>query len=277
LPVVNSSGTGIRIIDDDSDTLKVHVSFKSNLVDAKAPATFYLIGQSRGVGCFGAQLVLKATETTVMVPKSLFPTGIARFTLLSADGIPLNERIYFINQQDKLQINITEDKNSYAPHDSIGLKIQVTDNTGKPVRGAFSMAVTDDSQVKADSTASNIENSLLLTSDLKGNVEAPGYYFEESRPGLAAELDNLMLTQGWVGYDWKQAAEPQIKPVFVSEKEFVVQGTVTNVLNKPLSNCQVILLSKKPSFVADTTTDKVGRFTFKRIMPADTAVFIVQA
>ncbi len=277
LPVVNLSGTGLRITDYNTDTLKVHVTVTSNLFSSGAPAIYYLVAQSRGVGCFGAQLVLKNTVSTISVPKSLFPTGIARFTLLSADRLPLNERIYYINQNDNLEVNITADKNVYVPHDSIALKIKVTDKTGKPVKGAFSMAVTDGDQVKLDSTAGNIENNLLLTSDLKGNVEEPGYYFENNSPELKTELDNLLLTQGWIGYDWKQVTGPETKPVYTPEREFIVRGTVTNVFNKPLAKTEVILLSKKPSSVSDTVTNKDGIFTFKGLLPVDTAIFIIQA
>ncbi len=129
------------------------------------------------------------------MPKSLFPTGIARFTLLNAANLPLNERISYINHRDNLRLSVMADENIYAPHDSIALKIGVTDKTGNPVRGSFSMAVTDDSQVEVDSTGSNIVNDLLLTSDLKGTVEEPGHYFENDSPQLVAELDKfLMLT-----------------------------------------------------------------------------------
>jgi hypothetical protein len=59
----------------------------------------------------------------------------------------------------------------------VGLTIKVTDKEGKPVQGTFSLAVTDNSQVKPDSLSNNILNNLLFTSDLKGTIEEPGWYF----------------------------------------------------------------------------------------------------
>ena len=263
LPVVNLSGTGLRITDYNADTLKVRVTVTSNLFGSGAPAVYYLVAQSRGVGCFGAQLMLKNTASTISVPKSLFPTGVARFTLLSADGLPLNERICYINQKDNLEVNITADKTVYVPHDSIALKIQVTDKTGKPVKVDFSMAVTDDDQVKLVCTAGNIENNLLLTSDLKGNVEEPGYYFENNSPELKIELDNLLLTQGWIDYDWKQVMGPETKPVYKPENEFTVHGTVTNAFNKPLAKTEVILLSKSLLLLAIQLQTRKGDLLLK--------------
>ncbi|HEY5327597.1 MAG TPA: hypothetical protein VIJ27_11405, partial [Mucilaginibacter sp.] len=179
------------------DSVLVCVSLSPDLLMNGPPPAYYVIGQSRGVVCYAAKLTMKRHALSIWVPKSLFPTGIAHFTLLTAGYIPLNERICFINHHDNLQVNVMPDKNYYSPHDSIALKIKVTDKTNHPVQGNFSMAVVDDNQVSSDLPGVNITNELLLTSDLKGTVEEPGYYFENKDPGRSAQLDNLMLTQGW--------------------------------------------------------------------------------
>lgn len=70
---------------------------------------------------------------------------------------------------------------------------------------------------------------------------------------------------------------PPGKPSYASEPEYTVQGKVTNVFNKPVAHTELILLSKKPAFVADTLTDKNGRFIFKGFLPEDTASFVIQA
>ncbi|MEO6852015.1 MAG: hypothetical protein ABI203_05125, partial [Mucilaginibacter sp.] len=276
LPTVSASGTAIRVDNNAAgDSLRVRINIPPDLLTRGAK--YNLVGQSRGVVYYGAQLMLKKSPLTLMVPKSLFPTGIARFTLLTNKNEPLNERICFIDHHDNMQISMTASKKSYAPHDSIAVQIQVADSAGKPVRGNFSMAVTDDNQVKQDSTVGNIVSDMLLTSDLKGTVEGPAYYFENNSAERAGELDNLMLTQGWIGYEWKQIANPTIKPVYRAENGFTIQGTVTNVFNKPVAHTGVILMSKKPSFVIDTLTDTNGRFSFGGFMPLDTASFVVQA
>ena len=173
LPAVLPSGTGLSIRNILGDSLQVNVSFTPDLVKT----SYYLIGQSRGVVCYAASLSNKDPKTILILAKSLFPTGIAHFTLLNTANQPLNERICFINHHDNLQLNISANKITYAPHDSIALAIKVTDATGRPLQGSFSLAVTDDAQVKTDSLESTIVNNLLMTSDLKGTVEEPGYYF----------------------------------------------------------------------------------------------------
>jgi len=209
------------------------------------------------------------------VARSLFPTGIARFTLINSTQQPVNERIVFINHKDGFHFNIRPNKSSYATRDSIALSINVTDKDGKPVQGYFSMAVTDNNQVKTDSLGNNILTNLLLTSDLKGDIEDPYYYFTGNKE---AELDNLMLTQGWVGYDWKDILTPEDKPIaYQPEKEFIVSGTVTNAFGSAMERSQVNLIGRSPLMLADTITGKDGKFAFRDLWPVDTAIFKLQA
>src|SRR4051812_29082657 len=106
----------------------------------------------------------------------MFPSGIARFTLFKG-RTPVNERIVFIDNNDGLKISMSTNKKTYLKRDSVGLDIVVKDKSGFPVSGSFSIAVTDDSQVKADSLGDNsMSANLLLTADLRGHVESPGYY-----------------------------------------------------------------------------------------------------
>jgi hypothetical protein len=63
----------------------------------------------------------------------------------------------------------------------------------------------------------------------------------------------------------------------VAEPEFVITGRVTNVFNKPVANSRVTLFSKKPMMLTDTVTNAAGVFTFKDIMPSDTAAYFIQS
>jgi len=285
LPAVNLIGTALKLTARGKDSLDITLSASTELINS--PASFYLIGQARGVVCYASLVSFKQGVIKRAISKGLFPTGITRFTLLSADKLPLNERMVYIDHNDNLQFTINTDKQGYVPRDSIALAIAVKDAAGKPVQGTFSLAVTDDSQVKTDSTAGNMLNNLLFTADLKGTIEDPGYYFEGNyntntpdsyRDKKAMDLDNLLLTQGWIGYDWKQVFNTKnTEPLYPAEPEFMVQGKVTNVLNKPVEKAKVLLFSRKPELIRDTVTDKEGRFIFKGLFPVDTAEFKIQA
>ncbi|MDB5155342.1 MAG: hypothetical protein JWR50_49, partial [Mucilaginibacter sp.] len=90
-------------------------------------------------------------------------------------------------------------------------------------------------------------------------------------------LDNLMLTQGWTGYDWNDVFAPA-KPVkFEAEKDFKITGVVSNVFNKPVANAQVLISSQKPNFITTTNTDEKGVYTFKNLPQIDSGSFFIQA
>lgn len=276
LPAIKPSGTEVRVRNIATrDSMDVSVFLSADLV--KPGSTYYLVGQSRGVVCFGAAIPTTKAFATMHVAKALFPTGIVHFTLLNAQSLPLNERLTFIDHHDNLKISIAPGKQNFAPHDSIPLKITVNDPSGKPVIGSFSVAVTDDSQVKTDSlNADNIMTRFLLSADLKGFVEDPAYYFSGDKTAWQA-LDALLLTQGWIGYDWN-AINAQPKPTFKPEYEYTVNGYVGNLLNKPIANADVTLLATgRYSYVKDTLTNAQGRFVFKHFPPIDSATFVLQA
>ncbi len=274
LPPMQYSGTTLKITQAvAADSLVVTIA------GAQANGSYYLIGQANGVVCYGAIVNLEGVPVKSKISTAGFPTGIARFTLLNAARQPLNERMIFINHHDFLRIDAKPDKPGYGARDSIGIQINITDKDGQPVQGSFSMAVTDDSQVKIDSTGANtIVSNLLLTSDLKGTIEEPGYYFKTDADGnIQQQLDNLLLTQGWVGYNWSNILAPAKLPIFSAEKDFVINGQVTNVFNKPVENSHVLLFSKKPPLLKDSVTNKGGSFSFRDIIPLDTPYYMLQA
>ncbi len=268
LPQVNQAGTVLSVTSTHIDSIKINIADNSN-------KSYYLIGQARGVVCYAEPVNLSNGKTTKAIAKRLFPTGIARFTLLNSAQQPVNERIVFINHKDELKISIQPGKTHYTTRDSIALTVNVTDKDGKPVQGSFSMAVTDNSQVSIDSLGSNMLTHLLLTSDLKGDIEQPGYYFTGNKD---AELDNLMLTQGWVGYAWNELLATTPQPIaYQPQREYIISGKVTNAFGGAIEKSPIVLLSNKPFVLMDTLSGKDGRFEFKNIFPLDTAMFKLQA
>jgi len=308
LPLVKNSGTALRITNPkESDSIEVTISIPSDLLTAtsspatatsssaaatfsppatvpkglpgatSSSATYYLIAQSRGVICYGAIVRFNGANINQRkIAKNLFPSGIARFTLLSADRQPVNERMIFIDHQDNLNITVTPAKSSYKTRDSIALTIKVNDKNGNPVQGSFSLAVTDDNQIRTDSLGNSMLTSLLLTSDLKGTIEDPGYYFQTADAAWAA-LDNLLLTQGWTGYQWKDVFNPPAIAPYSAEPEFVVHGRVSNAFNKSLAGTPIQLFSSRPGFFMNAITDIDGTFTFSKFPPADSLRFFIQA
>jgi len=277
LPKVANTGIVLKVDNQfERDSCRVIVNATP---DVAADGTYTLIGQARGVVLYGASFNFKNGPVTCMVNKKIFPTGIVRFILIGPGKNAVNERIAFIDHHDKLNIRLTSDKPSYRQRDPVVLDMQVSDKNGTPVQGSFSLAVTDDGQVTTDSIQDgSIVTYMLLTSDLKGNIEDPGYYFQSTDDVQKWQhLDQLLLTQGWIGYDWGDIFKPSKKFEYNAEPEYLIKGKVTNMFNKPVAGSGISLLSKNPFFVMDTITNDQGIFTFRGVVPVDTAVFFIQS
>ncbi|MDB5136398.1 MAG: hypothetical protein JWP37_3001 [Mucilaginibacter sp.] len=272
LPAVKVSGTVLRVKNViESDSVAVTVAATDDLM--RANNSYFLIGKARGIVCYAAILSFHDGQSIRReIAKSLFPSGVTHFILMTAKEQALNERMVYIDHHDNLHIRVDSDEPEYNPRDSIGLHIKVTDNNGNPVAGNFSLAVTDDQTIKTDTLNNeNIITRILLTSDLKGYVEQPGYYLQKQNRETAQALDNLLLTQGWVGY------EPQAALPYEAETEYTVKGKVINVFSKPVKHTKVLLFSKSPMLIMDTLTNKQGQFSFNQFPKVDTPLFILKA
>ncbi len=119
---------------------------------------------------------------------------------------------------------------------------------------------------------------MLITSGLKGSIEDPGYYLN-SPDSLKAwtDLDKLLMTQGWVSFNWPEVFVPKKPILYPAESQFIINGKVTNLANKGVANAQLVLFSKKPMLVIDTLADANGRFSFRNLPQADTAIYMIQS
>ena len=212
LPLVSESGTNISVENEEfSDSIKVTINGSADIISKKQ--LFYLIGTARGTMSYARPVILNSLKT-IKIAKRLFPSGISRILLLK-EKKAINERSVFIDHHDNLHIKISAKKPLYKVRDSVSVELEVKDKFGKPVIGSFSTSITDDGQVLTDTMHHHgIAVSLLLNANLKGLIEEPGFYLNANNPIAWRALDNLLLTQGWVGYEWKNVFEPFEMPKF---------------------------------------------------------------
>ncbi len=280
LPAATNSGYTLNIDNSDPAQISINIKPGSIVTDASAVEGISLVGQSGGVVYYAGKSKPCMKSFTALVPKNKFPTGIAQFTLFSASGEPINERLVFIQKNDQLKLNVISDRQTYQPRQKVKIDLDAEDAAGKPVVGSFSVSVTDETKVPGDETTENgILSNLLLTSDLRGYIENPGYYFTDPNGQTAADLDALMLTQGYHRFEWKQVLSDNFPPVkFQSEKTLEISGHLKNLLGKPVANGRVMLFTNKGgAFMVDTVSDKNGNFTFKNLVFKDSVTFVVQA
>jgi hypothetical protein len=274
LPARKDEGTTLRIDQlTKPDSMYIYVK----ATESKRLAAYQLLGQAAGETIMKATFTLKNGFWNLKLPKKDFPDGVIHFTLISPDGLALNERQVFINHKQKINLSITTNKNSYQPRDSVAVEITATKEDGTPLAGTFSVAVTDNAQVKQSEEDSSIASYFLLQSDLKGNIENPAWYFKDENQATLVALDHLLLTQGWAGYNWAEVLQKSLEIKFKAEKDNTIDGKLTGLFNKPMPNINLTMMSLgKNIFLTDTLSNAEGKFMFKNLPLLDSAAYIIK-
>jgi len=159
---------------------------------------YYLIGQSRGQSYYHYRGKIEDGVAMVEIPKSKFPSGIMHLTLFDQIGIPRCERLVFINHHQDYNVAITSQLKPLKPRQKVDLKLNITQPDGSPAKANLSISVVDSYIDEQSPAGADIYANLLLTSELKGTIENPLFYFKDQEKSTQRALDLLLLTQGQV-------------------------------------------------------------------------------
>jgi hypothetical protein len=278
LPKADNEGITLTVNNDNPDKLAIEIN---------ADKPYYLKNKNREIGIIIYSAGSVRTVKTVLdnqvldlnLNKKEFKTGIVQITLFSAQGEPLNERLAFIQNPDLLNISALSDKTTYATRGKVHISLNTKNKEGMPVSGFFSAAVIDMNKVPVDENAeTTILSNLLLSSDLKGRVEQPNYYFTNVNNDTRGNLDMLMLTQGYRRFEWKQLLNaPQTATAYKAENGFDISGQVKTLKGESVEGGTVTLMPQAGGAVLSQVTDNEGKFTFASLVYDDKTKFILQA
>ncbi|MCC8409519.1 TonB-dependent receptor plug domain-containing protein [Mucilaginibacter sp. UR6-1] len=276
MPAMRTSGYVMNINNNNPAVLVFKITSAGT-----AAQDLILVAQAGGKVRYAAKPKGADTAFTAVIPKTRLTSGIVQFTLFSATGEPLNERLAFIQKADDLKIKLSPSKQDYATREKVSLGIEGRFSADSAGVSNLSMSVIDESKVKVDEDEENsIFASILLTSDLKGYVEKPNYYFHDVSDKTRADLDLLMLTQGYRRFEWKQLLAGNMGPmIYKPEQTIDIAGTVTQS-KKPVAGAKIMLFNntnKGRPFMIDTVADANGHFVFKGLIFTDSLKFMVQA
>lgn len=172
----------------------------------------------------------KQGKATIDIPR--LPTGVNDMTLFDNDGQILADRLFFVNNHDYDGGNVTVEsgvKTTYAPyeHVSLGLKCDGVDNPT-----LVSVSVRDARTDEPTYNDGDIMTDLLLSSELRGFVANPAYYFETDDEEHCSALDLLMMVQGWRKYKWNELADTSYaRRRYQPETTLTVEGGVYKMLS----------------------------------------------
>jgi hypothetical protein len=205
-------------------------------------------------------------------------SGVMHLTVFAADSLPLAERLIFIDNKENIQQGqLLADSINTGKRERNKLTFFIPDS----VAGNFSIAVTDEAYETEARKTSNIVSSLLLSSDIRGHVHDPAWYFTAPADSAKNGLDLVMMVNGWRRFYWSQiqklaAATPVYKdPGFISVSGIVnIRDTKKPLADKPLLLMMSSLQDSVNSSMQMINTDSLGYFRLDSMIFSGTARFL---
>ena len=222
-------------------------------------------------------LVLNQGINLINLNKSDFATGILRITAFNDKGVPLAERIAFINRDDQLKLSLKASGLSFDPRAKSTFKLTAELSAREPIAGNFSVAITDADAVGA-SEDDNIYTSLLISAELQGKIYHPGYYFQNKSDSLKQQLDLVMLTNGWRHFKWDMILndQPFALKYFVESTQFLV-GKIENYKEQDKLKVKLIVSNDDSTKYAGVIEpDTAGNFVLRDYKYRGTAQIMYQ-
>lgn len=230
--------------------------------------------QSRGM----VEAVIEDITRLTRIPLTEIMSGIAQIAIVDKQSKQIvAERLIFVENHNFASVDITPDKQNFSPREKIALNFDARNSEGKPVAGDFVVSVTDSKAVPLDAKGENIFSYLLLSSELRGNIEEPAQYFDPNNPNRKAHLDLVMLTNGWRRYDLNKIlkGEPfQLR--YKVEDTQRITGKVTGIIGK-VRNPSVMIFQKDDKMHGVFPLNSSNRFEITGIDAPDTAFYYIQA
>jgi hypothetical protein len=275
---IQKSGYVLKI-DPIFDEAKAKVSIIKH--ESAKPKSLHLIGQSKGKVIFRKDLDADELETSLILDQEDFYPGLVTFTLMDEETHLLAERLVYFLPFAQASGKFRTEKPDYSPKEMVRMDIEVLDEFGMPIVGDFSISVTDAYQVMHLENSQNIVSYIQLSSELKGEIEQPFYYFNPENPNAEKYLDNLLLTQGWRRFSWENLARLNELPAYQFESGLGLTGRVSRLNNKPVEEVHKLTMLINHWYgdpiVFEGETDESGNFTFLGLDYQDTVGIFLQA
>jgi hypothetical protein len=176
--------------------------------------TLHLIGTMQQNLALKANVSLKDNLTNSgILPVENLPSGVLTITVFDGQWNAVAERVIHVNNTEYF-FRVQSTVQKYGLSKRGRNEIEVTVPQG--IEANLSISVTDGS-IESDSS-DHIVSRFLLTSELRGSIYNPSYYFKNNSDSLAQKLDLVMLTNGWRRFKWEDVTKGKF-PVITYPKD----------------------------------------------------------
>ena len=221
-----------------------------------------LFVQMRGVPCYHASGILR-DSLVIGLPTTEFPgQGIAEATLFDEQQRPIAERLFYVLPDKQLTITARPSKEVYIRRDKGEVRIHVTDSEGKPVQAEICMSIFDKAYMSQAYRETMLSYNFLST-QIRGNIHHPAYYFDHKNPDRLQSLDLLLLTQGWRRYTWQASRKDYHEKPFLCDNIIGMETMGNRKMKRNTTNGgeQVIQVFGPSGDSQFLWTDSVGNFS----------------
>lgn len=230
--------------------------------DDPAFVVAYMVGQMQHHVVFKKYFVASKSVLEGSINTKNLNSGILQVTFFNSSGMPLAERLCFVNNGEYLlPATLQTDTLDFSVKAKNRFSLLLNDT----VQGNITISVTDADYLHSTQRDENIYTSLLLTSDIKGYVHNPSWYFMAVKDSAEAGLDLLMMTNGWRRFRWTELTSQSKKSI--SDKSYItLSGRIfLKGTKKPFADKQVLLMitglaGSKERAATLLSTDNEGRF-----------------
>jgi len=184
----------------------------------------------RGVLKHFQAIDLSQGVASVNLPLDELPTGVCDVTLFDDEAQILADRLFFVNHGEQAQNLITATISptlTYEPYQKVEIPIQC-EGIEEPT--CISISIRDTNTEEPTYDDGNLMTSMLLSSELRGFIAHPAYYFEADDARHRRHLDLLMMVQGWRKYKWQELADTAREMRYEPETTLTLEGCVYKML-----------------------------------------------
>ena len=199
----------------------------------------------------------------IEMDRAAMPEGVSQMTVFDSSGRIWAERLFFIcpEQDSSDSIRIVAKTQRLKPCGKVELELQAQPNAHL----SFSAM---DAQTMTNGSRGNMRTWMLLSSEVRGYIHHPDYYFEADDEEHRKSADLLMLTQGWRRYDWElMTGQRDFEKAQPIEDRFYVYGKLNAYRKRNAVDgveMEAFLYNQEgQSLTGTTVTDSVGNYAFE--------------
>jgi len=196
--------------------------------------------------------------------RNKLPAGVNQLTVFDSSGRIQAERLFFICPPKDVadSITLTARTQRLTPCGKVAIDVKTLPNA------TFSFSAIDNATM-VNGKVGNSMTWMLLSSEVKGYIHNPDYYFESDDEEHRCAADLLMMVQGWRRYDWNVMTDRMrlAEKTEMIEDRLYITGQLKGRKKKHRVGgveMEAYLFNRKgESLKGETTTDSTGRYAFE--------------